>query len=145
MTMNDDTPYRDMNDEELEGLISGLPGRQPRPALRDRVLLGARRPSARRVRLLRPAFALAALVILLLADMIVVGLQDAGLSARAGVSPSVLTAQRAPAERDVPAWLREIGAEELGPRIAWMVAKRPPDAATYSALLADLLQTGNGG
>ena len=145
MTMNDDTPYRDMSDEELEGLIRGLPGCQPRAALRDRVLLGARRPSVRRATLLRPAFALAALVILILADMIVVGLQDGGLAARAGVSPSMLTAQRAPAERDVPAWLREIGAEELGPRIAWMVAESPPDAATYSALLADLLQTGNGG
>ena len=145
MTMNDNAPYRDMSDEELEHLIRGLPGRQPRAVLRDRVLLGARRPSVRRGTLLRPAFALGALLMLLLADIIVVGLQDAGLAARAGISPSVLTAQRAPAERDVPPWLREIGAEELGPRVAWMVAERPPDAATYSALLADLLQTGNGG
>jgi hypothetical protein len=145
MTMNDDTPYRDMSDEELEHLIRGLPGRQPRAALRDRVLLGARRRPVRRGTLLQPAFALGALFILLLADIIVVGLQDAGLSARAGISPSVLTAQRAPAERDVPAWLREIGAEELDPRIAQMVAERPPHAATYSALLADLLQNGNGG
>ena len=145
MTMNDDTHYRDMSDEELEDLIRGLPGRQPRAALRDRVLLAAQRRPVRRVILLRPAFALAALVILMLADMIVVGLQDAGLAARAGVSRSVLTAQRAPAERDVPAWLREIGVEDFGPRIAQMAAERQPGAATYPALLADLLQTGNGG
>ncbi len=143
--MNREARYREMSDEELECLISGLPGRQPRAALRDRVLLAAGRPSVCRVRFLRPAFALGALAILLLADMMVVNLQDAGLAARAGASPSVLTAERAPAERDVPAWLSEIGAEELGPRVAWMVAERPPDAATYSALLADLLQTGSGG
>ena len=136
---------REMSDEQLEHLVRGLPGRQPRAALRDRVLLGERRAPVRRVILLRPAFAFGALVILVLADMVVLGLQDARLAARAGVSPSVATVARSPAERDVPAWLRETGAEELGPRIAHMVAERPPDAVTYSALLADLLQTGNGG
>jgi hypothetical protein len=145
MAMNDDTPYRDMSDEDLEGLIRGLPGRQPRATLRDRVLSGVRRPAVRRLTLLRPALGFGALIILLLADVIVVDLQDAGLAARAGVSPSVLTAERAPAGRDVPAWLREIGADEFGPRIAQMVAERPPHSPTYAALLADLLESGNGG
>ncbi len=56
-----------------------------------------------------------------------------------------MTVARSPAERDVPAWLREMGVEEFGPRIAQMAAERPPHSPTYATLFADLLQSGNGG
>src|SRR5574340_88797 len=66
MEMNEHRRYRDLTDDELVELIRGLPRREPRPAFRARVL-SAPAP-ARAAGHWRPAFALAALVVLLFAD-----------------------------------------------------------------------------
>lgn len=142
--MTDRPRYDDLSDDQLESLIRGLPARQPSAALRRRILSHADQRRARRLSLPRPALALAALLVLFLADLMVIASQNAGLAVSAAPA-AIARAHTSVVESDRPAWLSEMGAEELGPRIAQMVTERLPNPPTYYELTAELLQTANGG
>ncbi len=85
--MSESSRYHDMSDEDLESLISALPRRVPRPTLREDILSQAPRQQARRAMLFRPAFALAALVVLLAVDLLVVRWQDGSVDMPRGPWP----------------------------------------------------------
>ena len=143
--MTDRQRYREMSDDQLESLIRGLPGRGPSSGLRARVLSDSLRSRARRRRAHRPALAFAALICLLLADLLILSLQDAGLAAIGGTSSAVVTARaRAQADEQMT-WLREVGASGLGLRVAHLSADSGTRPGTRSELLRDLLAPGNGG
>ena len=80
-------PYGE--DEELESLLRGLPRREPNPGLRGRVLSRAARRRGR----LSPAWALAGLLLLIVADVLVVRHQEHALWAAAGGPPVAVAAQ----------------------------------------------------
>jgi hypothetical protein len=145
MIMNREAPYRDMSDEELEDAVRALPRRQPSQAVRHRIVSQGRHRHARPASFLRPALGLAALVVLIFADLLVVRLQNVSLASKAGPPTAMLVAAQAPDRTEQLAWLQEMGAPDLGPHIAQMVAERPPHSPTYAALLADLVRSGNGG
>jgi hypothetical protein len=144
MSMSDRARRRSIADNELENLIRGLPRREPRPALRDRILSRATLPRHRRAALLRPAFALAALAALLIADLLALKVQDAGLPTSPKATALTVTAQ-APAQDDQDvAWLREMG----GSSLSLEVARRSTQAQkqqSYPSLLKALLEGAEGG
>ena len=75
--------------EKLESLLRGLPRREPSPGLRGRVLSrAARRPSRS-----APAWALAGLLLLIVADVLVVRHQDQALWAAGGGPPVAVAVQ----------------------------------------------------
>ena len=88
-------PYGE--DEELERLLRGLPRREPNPALRGRVLSRAARRQGR----LAPAWALAGLLLLIVADVLVVRHQDHALWAAGGGPPMAVAAQTQHETEDV--------------------------------------------
>jgi len=133
-----------MSDDQLESLIRGLPGRGPSSGLRTRVLSHGLRPRPTRRRAPRPALAFAALICLLLADLLVLNLQDTGLSVNARVSAAVVTAQARPEEDERLAWLRELGVSGLGLRVARLSADSERRPQTRAELLRTLLPSGNG-
>jgi len=69
-----------VSDGDLEGLIRGLPTRQPAAELRRRVLARAE-GSVRRARVLRPIVALGALAALVLLDVLALSRQDREMAA----------------------------------------------------------------
>ncbi len=143
--MTDRRRYNDMSDDELESLLRGLPARAPSDGLRARVLsygLRARRP---RPHTLRPVLAFAALILLLVADLLVLHVQDTSLSADAGASPAVVTAQAPLQDDESVAWLRELGVSGLGLRVARLSADSETRPQTRAELLRSLLTPGNGG
>jgi len=79
--MPDRSPYRDMTDQEIERLVSSLPGVSPPTGLRSRLLEAAPRRAVTRARLLRPSWALVALALLVLADVAVLNRQALSPSA----------------------------------------------------------------
>ena len=142
--MSDRRRYRHMSDEELESRISALPRRVPRPALREDILSQAARRKPRGMRLSRPVFALAALVVLLAADLLALSWQDGGAKMPRARLPVPAVAEARPEEDDQLAWLREIGASDT----ALLVALRPASGGhqqTYFELRERLLAANNGG
>jgi hypothetical protein len=97
---------REWSEEQLEDLVRGLPQRTPDADLRARVLAAAAarqtRPAGRR----RPALAVAALALLVLADMLVLRQQTPPPSA--SPEPQAIAAAR-PLPREEAALLREFG------------------------------------
>jgi hypothetical protein len=108
--------YRDMSEEQLEDLVRGLPQREPRPHLRDRILAAAAapRPTGRR----GPALAVAALVFLVLADLLVLRSQvPSGAPPTDGPPPAVAC--------DEVALRRELGLGGRPLRVAGLPTARP--------------------
>jgi hypothetical protein len=143
--MTDRRRYSEMSDDELESLIRGLPGRGPSSGLRTCVLSHRLRPRPTRRRAPRPALAFAAFICLLLADLLVLNLQDAGLAAIGRASPAVVTAQARPQEDERLAWLKELGVSGLGLRVAQLSADSGTRPQTRAEVLRSLLAPGNGG
>ncbi len=87
-----------MTDAEIEGVIRGLPRREPGEGLRGRVLAAAgSRPQ--RAMALRPALALAALVLFLALDLLALTVQDRRMAASIPRPSAVVTAsESAPAD-----------------------------------------------
>ena len=90
--MRDRRSHSSGDDEKLEGLLRGLPRREPSPALRGRVLSRAARRRGR----LSPAWALAGLLFLIVADVLVVRHQEHALWPAAGGPPMAVAAQTQP-------------------------------------------------
>ena len=142
--MSESSRYHDMSDEELESLITALPRRAPRPALREDILSQAPRRQARRAMLFRPAFALAALAVLLIADLLALKVQDAGLAPSTKASAVTITARAAgQGDQDV-AWLQEMGASGLSLEIARR-STQAQNQQSYPSLLKALLEGAEGG
>ena len=92
----------------------------------------------------RPVFALAALVVLLAADLLVLTWQDGGVDMPRARLPVVAVAEARPQEDDKLAWLREIGASDP----ALLLALRPASGGrheTYFQMRTRLLEGNNGG
>lgn len=142
--MTDRSRYRDMTDDDLERLIRDLPTRQPTAALRHRILSHVDQRNSRRPALSRPAFAFAALIVLLVADLLALSLQDAGLGLKRAPA-ALIRAQPSPAEDQYLAWLHEIGRSGLTQRIALLRAQEERSRYTYSALRRSLLDNAEGG
>jgi hypothetical protein len=105
-----------MSEEQLEDLVRGLPQREPGPHLRGRILAAARGP--RRTGRRGPAFAAAALVFLVLADLFVLRSQ----------APSGALSEDAPPPAvacDEAVLRRELGLGGRPLRIAGLGAARP--------------------
>ena len=69
--MPERSPYPNLSDREIEGLISSLPGARPPADLRERVLRARPGRAGRPGLALRPALAALTLAVLLLADVAV--------------------------------------------------------------------------
>lgn len=133
--MNEPRRVRDMTDHELVELVRGLPERAVGVGLRDRLLSGA--VPARPRRGLHPAFALAALFVLLIADAVTLRIQ--GRLSEAGAFGSFGPQARAMPREEAP---------ELAPAgLSIRVAMRPVAAspAPYLAVCKDLLRDADGG
>lgn len=133
--MTDHRRYREMGDRELEELVRGLPRRGPGAALRERVLGGLLSAPARRSSVLRPAVLAACVALLLLADIVVVRMQDSRPASAAGAS--------APARDVGTAWLREVGASGVTLHFAMISAEEPRETSAVS--LRRLLANCEGG
>ena len=142
--MNDHSRYRNMSDEDLEDLIRGLAHRRPSAALRDRVLGLADRRVPGRFALPRPAFALAALFVLLLAALLILTSQNAGLAMKRAPAAFV-RAEASPAEGEYLAWPEGIGRPGLTQRMALLRAHEHKRQHTYSLLRRSLLDNAEGG
>jgi hypothetical protein len=130
-----------MTDEDLENAIRGLPRREPHAGLRESVLSRVPAPQPHRARSPRLAFGLAALVVLLLADWLVLRSQDVG--SPFGASPQTVVAQAEPASRDEIALMRELAASGLPLRLAM---RHPgPQPETYFDLRNRMLNEADGG
>ena len=137
--------YRDLTDDELERLIGGLPRREPGLDLRRRILSVRPVPARRRSGPFRPALALAALSLLILADGLVLGLQNAHLQIAGAGAVGTRVAPTASESDEVPAWLGD-DALSSGPlHIALLRADRESPADTYGALLRALCEGADGG
>ena len=142
--MTDRGPRADMSDQELESLISALPQRDPNPALQGRILSHARRRDPRRRVVLRPAFGLAALVLLLAVDMLVVRWQDASIHAMTGGMPVAIIAEAQPQMNEYFEWLAQVGGSSVSHSVALRPAARPAPE-TYFSLRSRLLEDADGG
>ncbi len=110
--------YRQLTDEQLEEILRRLPPRELPGAFRSRVV---DRPAHLRWwrGLLRPRHAVAALAVLLLADVAVVKLQDR--TARPVPASPVVAQVRERDDADVVALLSDLGGEQH-----WRVARLLP-------------------
>jgi len=137
--MSENRRYCDMTEEEFESAVRGLPRRETRPGMRERILSYS--PQPRHVGRPRLAFALAALIVLLLADWLVLKSQDVG--SPFGASPQAVVAQSEPASKDEIALMRDLAASGLPLR----VAMRHPTAQTetYFDLRNRMLNEADGG
>ena len=133
--------YHSMTDEDLESAIRGLPRREPRAGLRERVLSQSIAPQPHRARSPRLAFGLAALVVLLLTDWLVLKSQDVG--SPFGASPQAVAAQSEPASGDEAALMRELAASGLPLRLA--MGHPAPQPQTYFDLRNRMLNEADGG
>jgi hypothetical protein len=133
--------YSDISDQDLESAIRGLPRRQPAAGLRERVLSYPVAHQPRRARAWRPAYALAALAVLLAADWLVVRSQDAAVPL--GPSPQVTAARPESMSPDEAAFVRELAASGLPLRLAM---RHPgPQPETYFGLRNRMLNEADGG
>jgi hypothetical protein len=110
-----------LSDEALEARLRGLPRREPSPDLRRRILAAAWQP--RRVGLRHPAFAFAMLMVLLLADLLVVGNQQSAPGLGSSSTATVVQAQ-APSREEI-ALLRELDPSGLPLRLALRQQSHP--------------------
>jgi len=133
--------YHDMTDEDLENAIRGLPRRQPQAGLRERVLSHPTAHQPHHARAWRPAYALAALVVLMAADWLVIRSQD--VAGPLGASPQAVVAQSEPMSPDEAAFMRELAASGLPLRLAM----RHPgsQSETYFDLRNRMLNEADGG
>jgi len=131
--------YQTLSDDQLEGAIRSLPRREPRAALRARVLTRASRPR-RSSLLLRPGFAFALLAALLLADLAVMKRQDALLR------PTPLAAAPTIAPADSDPELAAVLADTYGAANRWQLALSgpPPSGDSYLQLRRELSLRGKG-
>jgi hypothetical protein len=134
--VTDHRRYREMSDEELEGLVQGLPRREPGAALRERVLGRVSPSPAGRSPALRPVVVAACVALLLLADILVVRMQ--------GSRPASAAPAAGAPTRDVDtAWLREVGASGMALRLTMVSAEEPREASPVA--LRRLLENCEGG
>jgi len=131
-----------MGEEELEGLIRGLPRREPGEALCDRILSQAAPRRRLRPALMRPGYAFLAVMVLLAVDVLVLHVDAAR---RGGPQGSIggPVAQATSAEADELAWFEEIGGG-VGLRIARLHAGAPAQELGYRAMMTRLLAEANG-
>ena len=94
--------------------------------------------------LFRPAFALAALGVLLIADLLALRVQDASLAPSAKAPAVTVTAQVPRQEDQDIAWLREMGASGLSLEIA-LRSTQTQEQQSYPSLLKALLEGAEGG
>lgn len=139
--MSEHRRYRDMTDEGLETAIRGLPRREPRASLRERILSHPIAPTPRRISAFRPAFALPALVVLLLADWLVLRSQSSGTLY--SPSPQAAVAQGGPASREEIGLMRDLAASGLPLRLAMRHPSLQPE--TYLELRNRMLNEADGG
>jgi len=137
-----DRRLHDIDESSLENIIRGLPGREPDPGLRAQVLSRSRTHMRRGLPAFRPMLA-AALLLLLVIDVIVLKLQDGSVPGAPGRTVVAASSGRA-ADADT-AWLAQMLDEAAPARIAWLRADSASNADTYAALRASLLANGSGG
>ena len=87
--MGDRLRYEKVNDQQLEDLVAALPRREPYLGVRARVLAGARAAAFVRPPAPRTAFAVVALVLLVVADVAALSWQDTAFGARPAPPPAV--------------------------------------------------------
>jgi len=136
-----DHQYRDLDDDQLESLIRGLPRREPRASLRERILSHSIAPPPRPTSAFRPAFALPALVVLLLADWLVLRSQSSGTLY--SPAPQAAVAQGGPASREEIGLMRDLAASGLPLRLAMRHPSLQPE--TYLELRNRMLNEADGG
>ena len=133
----------EITDDELEGMIRGLPSRAPSADLRRRVLSGAAARAPRRRIALLPAYALAALVLLATADVLVLRWQSADLGRSASYTSATAAAQSQQVGEDEVEWLRDLGVSSAALRLA-LLAEPRAEQDSRSALLREPLNESNG-
>ena len=130
----DESGYRRWSEEQLEVMIRGLPRREPRPALRHRVLAqaGLRRAPRPRLRL-----AFAALILLLALDVAAIRGQDTGMIT-VPASPAVVIRVQEKHDDDLLALVQETYHGR-----AWQLSlsARPPHAEGYLRFRNRLINT----
>ena len=131
------------DESTLEDTVRRLPGREPDPGLRARVLSHSRTHTRRGLTALRPALAAALVVALLAIDVIVLKVQDRNTSGAPG--RTVVAVSSGPADDADTAWLAGMLDGAAPARIAWLRADSTPGPDTYAALRASLLANGSGG
>ena len=138
-----DRRLQDIDENTLENTIRDLPGREPGPNVRARVLSYARPRTRRRWAALRPTVAAALVAALLLLDIFVLKVQDGSLP---GTSAGEVIAVSSGRTDDADAvWVAQMLGEAAPARIAWLQADPAADANSYLALRASLLANGTGG
>ena len=137
-----DRRLHDMEVSDVERLLRGIPRRAPSPDLRRRVFAAgavARRPLARA----RPALAAAALVALVVLDLLVVNLQDRQLARALPAPPAAMVAAAPTPDPDL-AWLRDLGLPDSSVAVA-ALRRQAVGRDTYFSLRDSLLANGSGG
>jgi len=130
-----------MTDEGLEVAIRGLPRCEPRARLRERILSHSIAPTPRHTSAFGPTFALAALLMLLLADWLVLRSQSGGIPY--SPSPQAAVAQAGPASREEIGLMRDLAALGLPLRLAMRHPSLQPE--TYLELRNRMLNEADGG
>ncbi|HUU54342.1 MAG TPA: hypothetical protein VMY87_05415 [Armatimonadota bacterium] len=137
-----DRRLHDMEVEDLERLLRGLPRRAPSAELRRRVLAAGavtRRPLAQA----RPALAAAVLVALVALDALVVNLQDRQLARALPAPPAAMVAVASVPDPNL-AWLRELGLPNESVAVV-ALTRQAVTRDTYLSLRDSLLANGSGG
>ena len=142
-TVKPDVVAMQASKEELEGLIRGLPRREPGEAVRDRILSHAAPRRRARPAFMRPGYAFLAVMVLLAVDVLVLHVDAVRIGGPPG-SVGVAVAQATPAEADEWAWLGEIDSG-VGLRIARLQAGTRAQESGYRAMMTSLLAEANGG
>ena len=133
-----DRRFADMSEEDITALIRRLPRREPSAALRARALSGAA-GSVRRPGALRPAMALAALVVLFMADFMMGQWQEKQIAHMFPAPRSIVATKPVPAEDDMNAVDLVMSYRLAGLR------PRGNEGETYLELRDRLLRNGEGG
>jgi len=137
-----DRRLQDIEKDALENTIRGLPRREPRAALRSRVLAAtasARPPRAWTRAILAPA----ALIALLALDLLVVTTQDRQLARSLPARPAAMMAA-APAPDTDLSWLRDLGLPDDSVAVV-ALRHQAVSQDTYFSLRDSLLANGSGG
>ncbi len=133
--------YQGLTDDQLETLIRQLPRREPGPGLRERILSHRPLSRTRRAWALRPACLLAAVVLLLVADALVMRCQDAGLTLPRTAPPAAIAQEQSEDEL----WLADMGVPALRNRLRLAMRHPSTQRETYFELRQRMLEQSDGG
>ena len=137
-----DRRVHDMEVEDLEKRLRGLPQREPSEDLRRRTLAAAM-PARPPLSHARPALAAVALVALLALDLLVITVQNRQLARAIPAPPASMVATAQPPDHDL-AWLRDLGLPDDSVAVV-ALSHRAVSQDTYFSLRQSLLENGSGG